>query len=248
MFAHPLRIHMWSGPRNVSTATMYAFRQRPDTQVLDEPLYAHYLARVNIPHPGQEDVLAAMETNGARVIQALLHDPVSKPVLFVKHMAHHLIDLAWDFMAAGRHFLLIREPRAMLPSLARIIGRPTLADTGLALQAKLLEHLRTLGHEPLVVDSRALLLNPEAVLRSLCTRLGLAFDAKMLRWPAGPKPEDGVWAPHWYEAVHASTDFQPYRPPAAIFPTQLAPLLEECQPYYDLLLQYAIQAPSVIQT
>lgn len=247
MFARPLRIHMWSGPRNVSTATMYAFRQRPDTQVLDEPLYAHYLARADIPHPGQEAILAAMETNGARVIQSLLHDPAPKPVLFIKHMAHHLIDLPWDFMAEGRHFLLIREPRAMLPSLARVIGHPTLADTGLALQAKLLEHLRTVGHEPLVVDSRALLLDPKSVLQVLCARLDLAFDAQMLRWPAGPKPEDGIWAPHWYQAVHASTGFQPYRPPAATFPAQFMPLLEECQPYYDQLLQYAIQTPSDLQ-
>lgn len=242
MHMHPLRIHMWSGPRNVSTATMYAFRQRADTEVLDEPLYAHYLSRVDVGHPGIREVLAAQNHNGEQVIQALLRTPRAKPVLFIKHMTHHLVDLSWDFMADGRHFLLIREPRAMLPSLARVLDQPGLADTGLALQVRLFRHLQAVGQDPLVMDARRLLQAPVPVLCQLCTRLGLDFTRDMLSWPAGPKPEDGVWAPYWYAAAHATTGFNPYQPPAGPFPPALLPLLEECQPLYDELARHALAA------
>jgi hypothetical protein len=233
------RVHVWSGPRNVSTALMYSFAQRADTTALDEPLYAHHLARTGLPHPGRDDVLAAQDRDGARVVREVLLGPCATPVLFAKQMAHHAEGLDWGFLDAGVSALLVRHPREMLPSLAKVTPSPSLDDTGLPTQARLFAHLRARGQDPAVVDARLLLEDPPGVLERLCARLGLAFDEAMLSWPAGPKDCDGVWAPHWYAGVHRSTGFQPYRPKAEPVPDALLPLLDECLPLYDDLRREA---------
>lgn len=237
-----LRVNLWSGPRNVSTALMYSFAQRSDTRVVDEPLYAHYLRVSGAPHPGADEVIAAMESDGARVIRDVILGPCDRPVLLMKQMAHHLVDLSWDFLAETTNVLLVRDPAQMLPSLAQNLAEPTLRDTGLALQAELYQFLRELGQQPAVLDARHLLLNPRHVLGRLCKQLGLAFDENMLHWPPGPRPEDGVWAKYWYHNVHQSTGFEPYREKRAPFPASLLPLLEECRPHYERLAREAIQA------
>lgn len=240
-----LHLSMWSGPRNVSTALMYAFRERPDTRVFDEPLYGHYLVTSGAQHPGREDVVAAMECDGARVIrEVLLAEGDSAPVRFYKNMAHHLRGLERSFLGSLTNVLLTRDPREMLPSLAQQLPQPALADTGLEEQVELLEHAQAAGQPPLVLDARELLLGPEGVLRQLCARLSLPFEPAMLRWPPGPKPEDGVWAKYWYDSVHASTGFEPYVPKTAPFPERLRPLLQTCQPLYDRLYAHALRAAS----
>ena len=241
--AAPMRLSMWSGPRNVSTALMYAFRQRPDTEVLDEPLYGHYLRTSGADHPGRDEILAAMETDGERVVrEVLLASPTSAPVQFFKNMAHHLRGLDRGFLDQMTHLLLTRDPREMLPSLAQHLPDPTLADTGFEEQIELLEHEKRAGRPPVVLDARELLLDPEGVLREACHRLGLTFEPAMLRWSPGPRPEDGVWAQYWYESVHASTGFAPYRPKTDPFPDYLEPLLDVCLPYYERLSAHAIRA------
>jgi Sulfotransferase domain len=242
MAAATLRINLWSGPRNVSTALMYAFAQRPDTRVVDEPLYGHYLRLSGAGHPGAAEVLAAMDTDGERVVREVVLGPCDRPVLFLKQMAHHLAGLDRGFLAATVNVLLIRDPEEMLPSLAHQLPQPTLGDTGLAVQARLLGELEGLGQQPPVLDARELLLDPPGVLAELCRRLGLAFTAAMLSWPAGPRPEDGVWAPHWYDGVHRSTGFVAYRPKSEPFPPHLAPLLADCRPHYQALVARAIKA------
>ena len=237
-----LRINLWSGPRNVSTALMYAFAQRADTHVIDEPLYAHYLKSTGAQHPGRDTILQTMENDGARVVQQTLLGPCDLPVLFVKNMAHHLVDLDWSFLDRLSTVFLIRDPKEMLPSLINQVPQPTLADTALRRQTDILEYLWSRGQKPAVLDSRQLLLHPRNVLRRLCNHLGLTFEERMLRWPAGPRPEEGVWAPHWYHVVHTTTGFRPYKAKAAPFPSFLEPLLKECEPYYDHLLRFAISA------
>jgi hypothetical protein len=237
-----LRINMWSGPRNISTALMYSFAQRQDTRVVDEPLYAHYLRVSQAPHPGAGEVLAAMENDGARVIQHVILGPCNRPVLFMKQMAHHLTDLNWDFLHVTTNVLLIRSPDEMLPSLAQNLPIPTLRDTGLAIQSDLYHHLCNLGQQPPVLDAKQVLLNPRGVLSRLCETLQLSFDEAMLHWSPGPRPEDGVWAKYWYHNLHRSNGFEPYRKKAEPFPGRLASLLEECQPHYELLARVAIQA------
>jgi hypothetical protein len=129
----------------------------------------------------------------------------------------------------------------MLPSLAQNLARPTLRDTGLAVQSELYQQLRNLGQDPPVLDAKQILLNPRRVLSQLCARLGIPFDEAMLHWPAGPRPEDGIWAKHWYHAVHQSTGFLPYQAKDSSFPGHLQPLLEECKPHYEMLVHRTIQ-------
>jgi hypothetical protein len=239
-----LRINIWSGPRNVSTALMYAFAQRADTRVVDEPLYGHYLRVSGADHPGADEVLATMRVDADRVIKEVILGPTDRPFLVLKQMAHHLVDLDRSFLAHTVNVLLVRDPVEMLPSLADTLAQPTLRDTGLAMQSSLLEELEGLGQNPPVIDARDLLLDPPGVLASLCDQVGIAFDPAMLSWQAGPRPEDGIWAKHWYHAVHRSTGFQPYRPKRTPFPTHLEPLLAECRPHYARLTRYAIRAQS----
>lgn len=237
-----LRICLWSGPRNVSTALMYSFAQRDDTRVLDEPLYAHYLRVSGADHPGKEEVLAAQENDGERVVREVILGPCDRPVLFMKQMAHHLVELDWDFLKEVANVLLVRDPLEMLPSLAQNLIVPTLRDTGYARQTQILEQLRTWGQEPPVLEARELLLDPRGVLSQLCERLGLPFQETMLSWTPGPRPEDGVWAKYWYHNLHRSTGFQPYRKKEEPFPESLLPLLEECRPHYEMLYTAAIKA------
>ena len=236
-----LRLSLWSGPRNLSTAVMYAFRQRSDTRVVDEPLYGHYLRVTNAEHPGARAVLETVETDGERVVRDTLLGPCERPVVFFKNMAHHLVGVKRDFLDDLTNLLLTRDPHAMLASLAHQIPEPTLRDTGLEYQVEVLEREVSQGRTPVVLEAGELLKNPEGVLSSACERLGLPFEPSMLSWPAGPKPEDGVWAPYWYARVHASTDFAPYQPKSVALPKRLEPLLNESLPYFERLNDYAIK-------
>lgn len=222
---------------------MYSFAQRTDVRVIDEPLYGHYLRVSGAEHPGRDEVLAAMNCDGNEVMRELLTQQKSEPSvrLFIKHMAHHLVDLDEGFHAQCCNVLLIRDPRDMLPSLTIQLPNAGLADTGLERQWHLYSHLVDLGQEPAVLDSRELLMDPPGMLRRLCDHIGLTFTADMLHWQAGPRPEEGVWAHHWYHAVHQSTGFSPYRPKGD-FPAHLKGLLEECLPWYERLYSVAIRA------
>ncbi len=236
------RINLWSGPRNVSTALMYAFAQRTDTRVLDEPLYAHYLRVSGAEHPGRDEVLATMENDGEKVVSEVMLADYDRPVLFIKNMAHHFVDLQPDFLRHFDHVFLIRDPEEMLPSLINQIPCPILRDTALARQWELYEQLTIEGQKTIIIDSRELLMNPSAILRKVCRRLGLAFEPAMHRWKAGPIPEDGIWAKHWYHNLHQSTGFEAYRRKKAVFPPQLVDLLNECKPYYAILYEQALKA------
>ncbi len=237
---NPQRICLWSGPRNVSTALMYAFAQRADSRVIDEPLYAHYLRVSGADHPGRQEVLDHMDADGQRVVREVILGPCDRPVLFMKQMAHHLVELDRTFLGRTLNVLLIRDPVEMLPSLAKNIPAPTLRDTGLKMQVDLLQELRSLGQSPPVLDAKRLLLDPRAALSALCQQLSIPFDEAMLSWPAGPRPEDGPWAKHWYQNLHRSTGFARYQPKTDPFPDRLQPLLAECQPLYAVLAGHTI--------
>ena len=232
------RIAMWSGPRTVSTALMRAWENRPDTAVTDEPLYAFYLDRTGLDHPGRDAVIASQPTDWRVVLAQQASGPLPGGAVigYAKHMTHHLlpgVDRA--ALAPFRHAHLIRDPRELLGSYARVRAEPTLDDLGLRQQAEIFE---TFGGP--VIDSRDLLTAPEGTLRALCQALGIGFDDRMLAWPAGPRDSDGVWAPWWYAGVLASTGFAPYRPPAAPLPARLEPLADRCLPYFDRLYHYRI--------
>ncbi len=232
------RICLWSGPRNISTALMYSFARREDTTVVDEPLYAHYLDSTDADayHPGAEEVLKAQQRDGEKVVREVILGDYDTPVVFFKNMTHHLVDIDWGFMKQTLNVILTRDPRDMLPSYAKQVEHPTMRDVGYAKHLELLEYLEGIGQAPPVVDSREVLEDPAGRLEALCNRLGIPFKESMLSWEAGPRPEDGVWAEHWYDSVHASTGFKPYQAKTEPFPEHLEELLEECRPIYEKLV------------
>jgi hypothetical protein len=234
---------MWSGPRNLSTAMMRSFENRADCTVVDEPLYAAYLAATGLDHPGRDDVLAAQPTDWRTVVERLRSGPVATPLQYQKHMTHHLLP-GMDRSALGglRHAFLVRDPERVLTSYAKVRDEPTLEDLGLPQQVELFE---TYGGP--VVDAADVLRDPRGTLGALCGALGTDFDEAMLSWPAGPRDSDGVWAPHWYAGVEASTGFAPYSPGSGDpLPERLRPLLERCRPYYDALAPHRLAAPDPI--
>lgn len=231
---------MWSGPRTVSTALMRSFGNRPDTVVADEPLYAFYLARTGLDHPGRDQILSSMPNGWRDVLSDLAAGPLpaGKSVLFAKHMTHHLLpEVGHRALAPFRHAYLIRDPAELLASYAKVRSAPEFADLGIAQQASILADF-----PGPVVDSRDLLADPEGMLRALCGALGIPFDEAMLSWPPGPRPTDGVWGRYWYEGVWRSTGFAPYRPPESPLPERLAPLAERCRPYYERLHAHRLTA------
>ena len=237
------RICLWSGPRNVSTALMYSFAQRKDTQILDEPLYGHYLRVSGAEHPGREEIMATMNCNGDEVMAELTTQSGDQPVevLFMKQMAHHLRNIDRGFLDRTENILLIRDPEEMLPSLTIQLPHANLHDTGLAVQWDLYEDLVAKGENPAVIDSRELLLNPEVIISKLCDHLDLEFCASMLTWPVGRRKEDGIWEKYWYQAVHQSIGFAPYKAKSAMT-AELMSLLSECKPFYDKLYAHALRA------
>ncbi len=234
-------ISLWSGPRNVSTALMYSFAQRSDTYVVDEPLYAHYLTKTEAQHPGQEEVIKNMETNGQKVIEQLKRQAKSTPILFLKNMAHHWVQLDNALLHDFHNVFLIRDPREMLPSLVNQIPNPVMRDTGLQMQVELYQWLTEKGKKPVVIDSRQLLLNPEKALTKICESLKIPFEKAMLSWEAKPRKEDGIWAKYWYQNVHQSTGFAPYTKKKEVVPDHVKPLLNACMPHYEFLYENAIK-------
>ena len=235
-------ICLWSGPRNVSTALMYSFAQRPDTRIVDEPLYGHFLRVTGTVHPGCDEVMARVNCDGNAVMKSLLAESPGGPdVLFMKQMAHHLVDVDRSFLGATDNIFLIRDPEQMLPSLTIRLPNASIFDTGLKMQWELFGELKASGQNPAIVDARTLLLDPQGILSALCVHLGIPFYNDMLHWESGPREEDGIWARHWYETVHESIGFSAYKHKTN-FPAHLRPMLDECAPWYDKLLDEAIRA------
>jgi hypothetical protein len=232
---------MWSGPRNLSTALMRSFGNRADCSVVDEPLYAAYLHETGLDHPGRAEVVASQPTSPVEVVEALTAGPVATPVQYQKHMTHHVLpSVPRGPLGALTHAFLVRDPERVLTSYAKVREEPTLEDLGLPQQV---EPFETFGGP--VVDAADVLRDPRGTLTLLGDALGLDFDDAMLAWPAGPRETDGVWAPHWYAGVEASTGFAPYSPGAGDpLPDRLAPLLERCRPYYEALAPYRLRLES----
>ena len=160
--------------------------------------------------------------------------PGGKSLWYQKHMAHHLlpgVDRGW--FEALTHTFLIREPREMLTSLKAKLGPPRLEDTGLQQQVEIFRWMEArTGRPPPVIDSRDVLEDPPGVLRLLCETLGIEFTDRMLSWPAGRRPTDGIWASHWYDAVEKTTGFAPYSPKDVELTPDLVDVHERCHELY----------------
>ncbi len=238
-----VRIAVWSGPRNISTAMMRAFGNRPDTAVIDEPFYAAFLALSGLDHPMREAVLASQPTDPARVAEVLLGPvPAGRPIFYQKHMTHHMlpaIDRRW--MAGCRHAFLIRSPERVLASYAAKRADVTLEDIGFVQQATLFDEVADhLGRVPPVLDAEDVCADPRAALAALCHALKIPFDQRMLSWPAGARDTDGVWAPIWYGAVERSTGFVQSTREASPLEGNLRRIADQADPHYARLRRFKL--------
>ena len=232
-----VRVAMWSGPRNISTAMMRAFENRPDTVVVDEPLYGPFLSRTGMDHPVREEVIASQPADLESAVAGLLAPlPEGRSVHYAKHMAHHVprdADLSWTLRF--RNVLLIRDPAEVVASYVRARESCEPEDIAVPQQGRLLELWDEHGADIPILDASDFLRAPEAHLRWLCDWLGIPFTDRMLSWPPGPRDSDGVWAPHWYGVVWASTGFEPWRPREVDLSDHDAAVAEACRPVYEAL-------------
>ncbi|CTQ48942.1 hypothetical protein [Jannaschia donghaensis] len=229
-----MRIIGWSGPRNLSTAMMYSFANRPDFEVMDEPFYAAYLARTGLDHPMRDAILGSQSTDPVRI--ALLCASAPKTHSYQKHMAHHMVDgIPLDWAEGAVHLHLIRHPARVIASYGAKRDEITEADIAFAAQATLYDRLGGL-----IVDTADLRDNPTGILGKICAEMGIPFDEAMLRWPSGGHASDGIWAAHWYNAVHRSTGFA--GPEGPLPQVSRDDLLAAAMPFYKAMKSRAIQA------
>jgi hypothetical protein len=234
----PLRLAVWSGPRNISTAMMRAWENRGDCAVVDEPLYAHYLACTGLDHPGRDEVIAAGECDWRKVTDWLSGPvPDGQAIWYQKHMTHHLLpQIGREWLRQLTHVFLVRDPREVLLSYVRSRPNVVAADIGVMQQLEIFEYVTALeGSTPPVIDAADFLKAPEAQLRALCERLGVDFMPRMLAWHAGARASDGVWAPYWYESVLRSTGFEPYRERERRVPAEFQQIAAAVMPAYERL-------------
>jgi hypothetical protein len=240
-----IRIAMWSGPRNLSTAMMRSFSSRADTFVSDEPFYGCFLKDTGAGHPMREEVIAAMDCDWHGVTAALRGPvPDGSPIWYQKHMWHHMTGPVGHADFDGfTHAFLIREPERMIASYLRKRETADFDGFGMDRQAEFFEReADRLGHAPPVVDANDVLANPQAVLSKLCAALGIGWNPAMLRWAPGRRETDGPWAPHWYAAVEASTGFGPPERDAVDLPDDARRVADQCRPYYERLAENRIRA------
>lgn len=242
-----LRLCMWSGPRNISTAMTRAWESRGDTWIWDEPLYAHYLLSTGLDHPMKREIIEQGERDWRAVVERILGDvPAGKSIFFQKHMTHHLlphIDRSW--LNEVVNCFLIRDPREVVASYARKRESVSLTDTGIEQQAEIFDYVVELtGAIPPVIDARDVLSNPGGTLCALCRRIGVEFSSRMLSWPSGPRSTDGIWGEHWYDAVRNSTGFAAYRRRQVKLPQDLEELVEQSTAPYQRMYGHRIHGDS----
>jgi hypothetical protein len=240
----PLRIAMWSGPRNISTAMMRAWGNRPDTFVCDEPLYANYLRATGLPHPGASEILARYESDWRKAVTWLIEAvPEEKPIFYQKHMTHHLlpeIDRGW--LGSVTNCFLIRHPGEVITSYIAKNNDPTLEDVGFIQQIEIFDWIQNrAGKTPPVLDAKDIQEDPRGMLGHLCDALGVEFSETMLSWPPGLRASDGIWARHWYTEVESSTSFRPYKPKPDKVPERLQGVYEKCLNCYERLHEHRLR-------
>ncbi len=230
------RINLISGPRNISTALMYAFRSRGDTTVIDEPLFGAFLEKTGVDHPGRAETIASMNTDVQSVIHGQILGPSDSPIVFIKNMGHHIAEFGdWSWLLEVQNVFLTRDPAEVLVSFSQNVPNPTIELTGFQGQVRLQRYLREAGKPAPVFDARQILEDPRSALEQLCHELDIPWDEAMLSWEPGPKPEDGAWGEFWYQRAWASTGFEPYTPRNVEVPEELSDLLAACEALYSEL-------------
>lgn len=234
-------IHAISGPRNISTALMYSFAQRPNCAVIDEPFYGVYLQEHGHDHPGRDATLASWPTSSEEAIQSIQHAALGYRELYLKNMAHHMEGESWEWAAGACHVFWIRHPRKVIQSFTKVMKNITMNDIGLNQEWDQWQTIQTLPGPKIIVDSDEMLEDPAHTMPQVCEALGITWEPAMLSWSQGPKAYDGPWWPHWYDAVHRSTGFGPGK----ILPPPMRPeyetVAEAALPAYEHLFQQRLK-------
>ena len=239
-----IRIAMWSGPRNISTAMMRAWESRADTFVIDEPFYAYYLSETNLDHPGKENVISEGELDVGKISDGLINDESgSCSVYYQKHITHHLLDsIDRSWMKSVKNCFLIRDPKDMILSYSKVHSDLNMHLLGIEEQYEIFEYVRDLtGEIPPVIDAKDVLTNPSDLLRKLCSKIGVIFSEEMLSWPRGARETDGNWGKYWYKNVVNSTGFNSYKPKTEEVPEKYRELYAECYLFYEKLYNLRIK-------
>jgi hypothetical protein len=234
-------INLISGPRNISTALMYSFAQRKDTTVIDEPFYGYYLKKTGIIHPGYDQIIQSMSTDIEEVTRNITDRDKEGQIIFLKNMAHHHISISDSFLFSSVNIFLIRNPAELILSFSKVIKSPTIEDIGIQKSLELYQYLLKNKKPAIVIDAGELLKNPPVMLEKICNSIQISFDKAMLSWPAGPRPEDGVWAKYWYKQLHKTTGFTKSEPKVVVVPEHLQPLCETAMDYYQKLYTVSIK-------
>ncbi|MEO9463010.1 MAG: hypothetical protein ABJ242_09760 [Marinomonas sp.] len=241
----PIRIAMWSGPRNISTAMMRSFGARADCAVSDEPFYGAFLKHSGEVHPMGEETIASMDCDWQSVLKAQSGAaPGDCPIWYQKHMPHHMVGSA-DLrdMPDHRHAFLIRAPERVVASYRakNELRQPELL--GFKQMRDYYDAACDLAGEALpIVDSDQILNDPKKALSALCAALGIAWDEAMLAWAKGPHPDDGVWGTHWYDKVNASTGFGPPQGDLPELTGAYRDIAAACRDDYDYLHERSLFA------
>ncbi len=242
-----IRIAMWSGPRNISTAMLRAWENRPDTVVVDEPLYGPYLATTGKQHAAYEAIRLVQGNDWRPIVKALTEAVPAEAtaqtqIYYQKHMSHHLTDdIELEFVDHLRNGFLLRHPNDVLASYLRKHHRATPEDLGFPQQVKLFNWIKQRsGKTPPILESKDILMDPAGMLKKLCVALDVPFDAAMLSWPKGYRDSDGIWAEHWYNRVIESTGFSEYQPKENKLSQEEQRIADECLPYFETLLEHKI--------
>ena len=239
----PVRIAMWSGPRNISSAMMRAWGNRPDTFVVDEPFYAFYLKKTGADHPGADEVIAAGETDWRKIVEQLIGPiPNDARNFYQKQMTHHLLaKVSRDWLCEMTNYFLIRDPAEVITSYIKKNREPTVEDLGFVQQAEIFDFVhRQEDVIPPVIDADDVLRNPRGMLQMLCDAVGVEFSDAMLSWPPGRRESDGVWAKYWYAEVERSTSFAPYRERKIEVPKSLHEVNARCREIYERLYRHRL--------
>ena len=243
-------IAMWSGPRNISTAMMRSWANRPDTLVVDEPFYAFYLKETGTKHPGAEEVVAQGETDWRKLVELCRSAPtgavgvsINKKIFYQKQMTHHLLPkVSRNWLRDVTNCFLIRDPAEVIASYIKKNSEPELNDLGFVQQAEIFDFVRRYtGSTPPVIDADDVVRDPERMLRLLCDALGVEFSDAMLSWPPGRRDTDGIWAKYWYAEVERSTGFQPYCERKIELPDHLCEIEQCCRKYYEQLYPHRLR-------
>ena len=238
------RIAMWSGPRNISTAMLRSWENRPDAYVCDEPLYAHYLKETGKDHPGREEIIEKGETDWRKVIRELIEmNPKNREVFYQKHMTHHLLpNIERGWMKKLRNCFLIRDPKEVILSYSKTRSEFTIEDIGIVQQKEIYDYVTEIENEnPPVIDSKDVLEKPKRILEALCGRLKIPFYEQMLKWPKGERDTDGIWGKHWYDNVISTTEFMGYQPKNETLNKRFEEIYEKCLPYYEKMHEMRIK-------